>query len=317
MAKKRKQLSKNSKAKIRAQVTIKKPQKTGLKNFYLTQYKKLLLIPILLLLLSILSIGYQTIQTGEFVNKGVSLSGGISLTMFTSDVSIETLEADMYNEFGQIDFSIRKITSSGTQKALIIESAELTETQITSFVKEKYSLTKDDLTLEQTGSALGERFFQQTAMAILISLLFMGAVVFLYFRSIIPSIAIILAAVSDIIMTLAVFNILGMKLTTAGIAAFLMLIGYSVDTDILLSTRVLKRKEGTVNDRIMSALSTGLMMNITTLAAISIALIFSQSQVLTQIMTILFIGLIFDMINTWLQNVGILKLYLEHKGGNK
>jgi preprotein translocase subunit SecF len=95
-----------------------------------------------------------------------------------------------------------------------------------------------------------------------------------------------------------------------------MLIGYSVDTDILLSTRVLKRKEGTINERILSAMSTGFMMNITTLVAVSIALIFSQSQILTQIMTILFIGLIFDMLNTWIQNVGILKLYLD-KGGKK
>jgi len=92
-----------------------------------------------------------------------------------------------------------------------------------------------------------------------------------------------------------------------------MLIGYSVDTDILLSTKVLKSKIGTVMDRIYSAMSTGLTMNITTMIAITIAMVFTTSEVIRQIMTILLIGLFVDIINTWIQNVGILRWYLEKK----
>ena len=149
--------------------------------------------------------------------------------------------------------------------------------------------------------------------AILIAFIFMGIVVFLYFRTIVPSLAVILAAVSDIIVTMAVVNIIGIKLSTAGIAAFLMLIGYSVDTDILLSTKVIKGKQGTVMDRVYSAMKTGLMMTMTTITAITIALIFSQSVIISQIMIILLIGLGIDLINTWIQNVGLLRLYMEKK----
>ena len=92
-----------------------------------------------------------------------------------------------------------------------------------------------------------------------------------------------------------------------------MLIGYSVDTDILLSTRVLKRKEGTIYDRVISALKTGLTMNLTTLSALLVALYFSNSPVLSQIMTILLIGLVIDIMNTWIQNAGILRWYMEKK----
>ena len=122
-----------------------------------------------------------------------------------------------------------------------------------------------------------------------------------------------LAAASDIIVTLAIFNLTGMKLGTAGIAAFLMLIGYSVDTDMLLSARVLKRREGTVMERVLGAMKTGLTMSATTLAAISVALFFVQSEVIKQIMVILLIGLIVDLLMTWIQNVGILRWYLEKK----
>ena len=54
-------------------------------------------------------------------------------------------------------------------------------------------------------------------------------------------------------------------------------------------------------------------MSLTTLIAVSIALMFTQSEIIKQIMIILLIGLIVDLINTWIQNVGILRLYLERK----
>jgi len=147
----------------------------------------------------------------------------------------------------------------------------------------------------------------------IIALLILGGSLVVYLFKNMPSFAVFLAVLSDILVTLAVINLMGVQLTTAGIAAFLMIIGYSVDTNILLSTRVLKRTEGTVTERIMGASKTGLTMSCTTLAAVSIALIFSRSEVLIQIMTILFIGLIIDVFNTWLQNAGLLKWYLTRK----
>ncbi len=135
----------------------------------------------------------------------------------------------------------------------------------------------------------------------------------IYFKSSVPSFVVILNVFSDIIVTLAVINIMGMRLSTAGIAAFLMIIGYSVDTNILLSTKLLKRKGGEVIDRLFDSMKTGLTMTITTSIAIIVALIFTQSSVIKQIMTILLIGLIVDMIYTWLQNATILRLYLEKK----
>jgi len=108
--------------------------------------------------------------------------------------------------------------------------------------------------------------------------------------------------------------VLGIQVSTAGVAAFLMLIGYSVDTDIILSTRVLKRKYKYVLDPVLSAFRTGMIMNMTTFAAVVITLLFTQSDVIRQIMIIIFIGLFVDMINTWIQNVAILRIYVEMKG---
>ena len=141
----------------------------------------------------------------------------------------------------------------------------------------------------------------------------MGLVVLITFRSLVPSFFVILAATSDILCTLAVVSLLGIKLTTAGVAAFLMLIGYSVDTDILLTTRVLKRKEGSVFDRIISSMKTGMTMSLTSFTAALLAYFFTSSDIIKQIMIIIVIGLFFDMMNTWIQNTGILRWHLEKK----
>ena len=65
----------------------------------------------------------------------------------------------------------------------------------------------------------------------------------MYLSESLPSIAVIFAAFSDIVFALVIVDFMEIKLSAAGIAAFLMLIGYSVDTDILLTSRALKRGE--------------------------------------------------------------------------
>jgi preprotein translocase subunit SecF len=142
-------------------------------------------------------------------------------------------------------------------------------------------------------------------------------VIFLYYKNSIPSVAVILCAFSDIVITLAVVNLLGMKISTAGLAAFLMLIGYSVDTDILLTTSVLKNKEGSILDNTFIAMKTGLTMSLTALVAMLAGLLLSPSPVINQIMAILVIGLCVDIIFTWVQNAAILRLYLERKRREK
>jgi len=289
-------------------------KKFFLKRIYEKQYKKLLIIPILLLVLAMLQIGMQTVQTGDFLNKGVSLKGGLTVTVEKS-ANIDELQRFLDDSFPGSDISVRAVSKTGVQVGTIIEASDVEAEAIMPLLEESLKLEEGEYSVEVMGSSLGASFFKETFRALILAFIFMGIVVFIYFRVPVPSFAVILSAFSDIVVTLAVVNVMGMKLSTAGIAAFLMLIGYSVDTDILLSTRVLKRKEGQVIDRVYTAMKTGLTMSVTTLAAISVALIFTQSIVLKQIMTILIIGLLVDLINTWIQNAGILRWYVEKKHG--
>ena len=290
----------------------------GIKHFYESQYKKLLIIPFGLLLIAIILIGYKFAATGEIINRDISLKGGVTVTVASQqNVDITALEETLASKFPNNDLATKSITQFGKQTGFIVE-ADVEQEQASALIGEignalNKKLLPQDYAVEVVGSSLGTSFFKELSIALLIAFVFMALVVFISFRTFIPSIAVILAAFSDMIITLAFVNLFDMKISAAGIAAFLMLIGYSVDTDILLSTRVLKRKEETEMERIYGAIKTGLMMSATDIVAVIAALLVTQSEVIRQIMIILLIGLLVDLINTWIQNVGILRLYLERK----
>jgi preprotein translocase subunit SecF len=151
--------------------------------------------------------------------------------------------------------------------------------------------------------------------ALILSLVTLLVSLFIYWRFNVPSFAVVLSAFADILMTLVVIDLMGMKLSSAGIIAFLMLIGYSVDTDILLTNRVLKSTTGSINHRIFGAFKTGITMTITAILAVLAALflISSFSNTMAQIFTILAIGLCFDIYNTWITNACIIKWYATKK----
>lgn len=284
-------------------------------KFHNKNYKRLLIIPLTLLILSLVYIGIFYTQNNDIIHKDVSLTGGTSITI-QGNIDPLKIEQDLSEQLEEIN--TRKIYDLITreQKAIVIETK--TEGEQARQILEEYlgyDLNEENSSFEFTGSALSENFYRQLLIAILFAFLFMSIVVFIIFRTLVPSLAVILSAFADILMTLALVDLLGIKMSGAGIVAFLMLIGYSVDTDILLTTRILKRSDHPLNTRIFKAFKTGITMTLTSLLAISFALIvvMSFSNVLTQIFTILIIGLGFDILNTWITNVSILKWYVKKK----
>ena len=284
-------------------------------KFYDKKYKLLLLIPLSLLLFSFIFMTFFYSQNQDFIRKDISLTGGTSVTI-NGDIDAADLKQALSEKLE--DISTREIYDliSREKLAVIVETTsdgEKTEQALEQYLG--YQLTEENSSFEFTGSNLSESFYKQLLIAILVAFFFMAIVVFIIFKTPLPSVAVIFSAFADILMTLVVVDILGIKVSSAGIIAFLMLIGYSVDTDILLTTRILKRDEGSLNYRIFGAFKTGVTMTLTSLFAVLFALfvVGSFSSVLTQIFTILSIGLAFDLLNTWVTNTSILKWYMEKK----
>ena len=285
-------------------------------QFYEKHYKTLLYIPLILVVLSLLILGLKYARGEDIIKRDVSLTGGVTLTVnYREQVSLVDLERVLSEKFGEV--TVRKLSGvgSGRQVGLVFE-LQATASDLESIkgeVSKQLGIRIDEKNsaVEITGSSLGKTFSSQLIKAVIIAFLFMAVVVIILFRAFVPAFAVIFAAFADILGTFTVLSILDVKISTAGIAAFLMLIGYSVDTDILLTARVLKRREKPFYERFTEAMKTGLTMTFASFAAFLIAYIFVLSPILKEIFLILTIGLLFDTINTWMFNASILKIYLD------
>ncbi|MFA5071781.1 MAG: hypothetical protein WC511_05480 [Candidatus Pacearchaeota archaeon] len=295
--------------------------KKKLIKFHDKNYKKLLILPLFLILFCFGYLFFFYSQTNEFFYKDISLQGGTSVTI-NGEINSADLQSAISGKLENVN--IREISDLMTQKsiAIIVETSsigcnESEVNQIKSILEDflGYELTSENSSFECTGSTLSENFYQQLLIALLIAFFLMAVVVFIQFKSIVPSLAVIFSAFADIIMSLVLVDILEIKVSSAGIVALVMLIGYSVDTDILLTNKVLKRGGDSLNKRIFNSFSTGITMTITSLFAVIVAdLIIGQfSSILHQIFLIMAIGLSFDILNTWLTNVSIIKWYALKK----
>ena len=286
--------------------------KDKIEPFYNKNYKILMLIPIIALVISLLYLGYFYNQNGDFIHKDIGLSGGISATIYTDKtVNLEDLAT-------KLSVNARKLAdfTTGKQLGLIIETdktdSEVLQTSLEEYLQIK--LTGDNYSVEQTSPSLGSSFYTELLIALLFSFIFMSIVVFIAFRSIAPSIAVVFAAFTDIVITLAIVDFIGMKISAAGIIGFLLVIGYSIDTDMLLTTRAIKRSEGTLFERMFGSVKTGLTMLGTTFTALTIGYLLTTSDVLKEIFIIIIIALIVDVFSTYFTNSGILKIWCDRKG---
>ena len=275
----------------------------------------MLFIPVVLLIVCLIYLFLFYSQNNDIIYKDPSLSGGTTITL-TEEVDIVNLETYLRQSIPDVHIRTISDISTGRQIAALIESSNSPEV-LTPLVEDflGFSLTEENSSIEFSGPSLSDNFYKQLAIAVLISFILMSLVIFFLFKTFIPSIAVIFSAFADIVMAVTVANIFEIRLSAAGIAAFLMLIGYSVDNNILLTMRVIKNRGQSINARIYSSFKTGIFMTCTGLAALIPAffIVTGLPDSFRQIFFILAIGLSATIINTWLTNASIIKWYAESK----
>lgn len=269
-------------------------------------YKPLIAIPAAITLLALLLVVFHGL------NESVDLRGGAlaDLTL-EKNISGPELESLLKGELGLDDVKVLSVTG---KRATVQFGTDVDVVRVSEALKGTATINS----YKSVGPVLSKQALNQIYWAVGFAFLFMSITVFIVFRDPIPSIAVILAAASDIIIAVGGMSLFGIPLSLASVGAILMLIGYSVDTDILLTTRVLKQKKGDINQRALGALKTGLTMSISAIASMTAlylvtVFLMPEAQVLSNIAAVLIIGLLADIITTWLMNLGILRWYLEVK----
>lgn len=251
---------------------------------------------------------YNQRQTGEWFERGLELRGGSRLTVH--GLNYETSLIEGYLADNGIESSVRRTASATGYEIIIQFDDEASEGDIIDILNAE-GIDTSSTSYSEIGPELGEAFWKQSRLALMIAFMFMAFVVYIVFRSLAPSIAIIYSSFTDIIGTLAMMQILNIPLTLASFAGLLLVLGYSIDTDIVLTTRVLKRRKGSIMERTFSAMETGITMTTTTLAALFVLYFATTAQALRDVAVVLIIALLIDFVSTWLGNASILRRWVE------
>ncbi len=275
-----------------------------MKTKLLKSYKLLIIIP---LIVTLLSLG---ILLTHGLEESVDLKGG-SIAELTLEKKMDQTELKALIQEKLKIKDVNIISMKGNDATVQMGS----DIQVNEFANALKGTAKIK-SYRSVGPILGKEAMNQIYWAVGFAFLFMSITVLIVFRNLIPSLAVITAAASDIIIALGGMSLFKVPLSLASIGAILMLIGYSVDTDILLTTRILKQRKGKITERAIGAMKTGLTMSAAAIASMSAlyivtVFIIPEAEVLSNIAAVLIIGLSADIITTWLMNLGILRWYLE------
>ena len=265
--------------------------------------KKMMAVPAALFAVAAIIVVITFILTGMPVTPGLDFAGGTAVTLQTDD-SKEEIEA----YFAGYDLQSIEEGISGSYYLKFGPMSNEEMMEFNDYILAGYP----DAGIDQIGANFGETLQSQAYLALLFAFLGMAVVVFIAFRKLLPALTVVFAGIADITITAAVMNLFGIELSLATTAALLMLIGYSVDSNILLTTKVLKR-QGKLEEKMEGAFHTGFVMTSTTFCAI-LAMFFvsliGNVPTLYSIAAVLLIGLICDLIFTWGFNAGMLRLYI-------
>lgn len=264
-------------------------------------YRKLMIVPVLLLIFSAFVLIGNYTSTGEFVKKNIELRGGSRITVALSSQQEDIIRQTLPSA------SVRGLWNPIEGYSATIEYGEGSPEEVVDILKSS-GVDVVSYSSEEVGPALSEAFWSQVQTALLFALVVMGIIVFVVFRNPVPSLAVFSCAFADVLVTLALTQFFGMELSMGIFAGLLMILGYSIDSDILLTNKMLKG-EGSITDRMKSVAKTIFTMSATTFVVLLSLYFATSSFVLREIASVLMIGISVDIIFTWLQNANLLWMF--------
>jgi preprotein translocase subunit SecF len=267
---------------------------------------KLLGVPLALFVLALVVLGGSFALTGTPVGLGVEFVGGTELRVAPTDAPADA-QAALGSAFPAEPASIREIPSDGTYVVTFTE----TGTDVAAIEAAAESAGFEVRSSSQVTPSFGGETQRLALFGLLGAFVGMSLIVFGLFRTFVPSFAVVASAASDLVVPLAVMAIVGIDLSLGTVAALLMLIGYSVDSDILLNDYVIRRG-GSFYESVYGAMETGVTMTLTSLLAMVVLAVTSAIfgiPLLRDIGFVLAVGLCVDLVNTYMMNVAILRWY--------
>jgi len=295
-----------------------------------TQYtnRQLVAVPLAVLAVALAVLLGWYLFTGAPVDLGIEFTGGTELTIQTDEPRSEVRAA-----FEQEPTSVRAIQGEENTYIVEFQSSDIGELE-TQAADAGYDVRSSSTTSPRssdigeletqaadagydvrssstTSPSFGDQAQTEALYGVVIAFVGMSLLAFVFFRTFVPSVAIVASAFSDIAIPLALMNVVGIELSLGTVAALLMLIGYSVDSDILLNNHILRRS-GEFYESTHRAMRTGVTMTLTSISAMAVMAVTASLfgiDLLRDIGIVLVFGLTADLMNTYMLNLSLLRWY--------
>jgi len=248
------------------------------------------------------------------LNLGIDFRGGTMIGLnFSEDVEIQEVRAAMQSisiEGQEFDLSAEEIKHFGNSTNVMIkfkvrdDAPENFEQEIVNHLyqnmNEKVPEDKNNfiLSIDTVSPKIGSELSGKALWSIISAL---GLILFYIsirfeFKF---AIGAILALVHDVIITLGIFSFTGYEITLGTVAAFLTIVGYSLNDTIVILDRIRENMkssgtvlfESTINKSINQSLSRTLITSFTTLLVI-IVLIYAGGEIIRPFAFTMLVGVI-------------------------
>ena len=231
------------------------------------------------------------------VNLGIDFKGGTAIGVsFSEDISIKEIRSSLKTvsiNDANFDLSAEEIKYFGSNSDVMIKIktlenepenfGQLVINHLYGSLNSKVPENKNDFILSlgsvspKVGSELSGKALWSVISALVLILFYIS--VRFEFRF---ALGAILALVHDVIITLGIFSLTGFEITLSTVAAFLTIVGYSLNDTIVILDRIRENMkssgtvmfESTINKSINQSLSRTLITSVTTLLVIIVLLVY-------------------------------------------
>jgi len=269
--------------------------------------RQLIAIPLAIIAILIISlIVFSVPLSTDFRESGLIRVRGLENVPDADAVEIATENLLGYN--ADVDI-VENGLDIGTNNVLGVNETLLVKSMFSS----QFGIPENSVTVETRGATITSIYSDQAKKAMIGAFVAMGVIILIAFRSRITVGSILLAVGLDLLGVFGCMALFRVELSLASVAGLLMLIGYTVDTNILLATRVLKRVGGEPRERVVDAMHTGLMMSGSTLIPLLAINLLTTAPQLFDLTAVLIFGIIIDIFNTWFFNAVIIMRHVERR----
>lgn len=191
------------------------------------------------------------------------------------------------------------------------------ETNVKGALFTQFGIPTDSVTIEPIGPAISGLQSEQMLYSIIVAFVVIGIITLIIFRRRVVPMTILLVIGLDILCVLGYMALFRVPLSLTSILVIVMLIGYAIDTNILLAYRVLKRVGGEPREQATASINTGLMMGVLLVVILLSLNIITSAMQLNVLTVMLIFGVAINILNTWFLGAGILLRHAERQRGKE